>query len=154
MELVWLIMKDAITQSLDIIWLLALVIFLLLVGIELLREYGLMQRLTSKLGGVAYAMGIPDEGMLGVVVGLLGGLSYGSSIMYDTTSTLNLNTVQLNTIFILVGICHSMIEETVIYAATGANGLVILGSRCVFGVLSIVIYRWIAIKIKRGITTL
>lgn len=148
MELAWQIIKNTATQSFGILWMLALVVLILLIVIELLREYSLMERITGWLRGAARFMDIPNEGMLGVVVGMLGGLAYGSSIMYDITKDLNLNVVQLNTIFILVSICHSVIEETAVYAATGANALLIVGSRALFGILSMVIYRGMTWKKK------
>lgn len=141
MELIWLIIRDTAIQAVNIILPLGIVIVVLLVAVELLRESGWMVRLTDKLGWAAKAMGIPNEGMFGVVVGLVGGISYGSSIIYDITQSLNLNRTQLNAMFILVAICHAIVEETAVYAATGANVLYIMLCRAVFGVGFVALYR-------------
>ena len=36
---------------------------------------------------------------------------------------------QVNTLFLFIGICHGVIEETIVFTSIGANGLIILASR-------------------------
>lgn len=141
MQMVWEIIKETVKQSFSIILPLAAVILVLMVGIELLRESGWMEKLTRRLSGAARLLGIPGEAMLGVVVGVFGGISYGTSIIYDISQTTKLNRTQLNTMFILIGICHSLIEETAVYAAAGANVIPLILARLLFGISLALVYR-------------
>lgn len=144
------ILKGTAIGSGKTIFQLLIVIIPMLVLIELLREAKLMDKITSKLSIFAKALGIPNEAMLSVAVGVLGGLSYGAGASQELTRGLELTRGQVNTMFIFVGLCHGAIEESFIYWSVGANPGVIFLSRLIMGVAAVAIYRtYLAIRDKK-----
>jgi len=51
---------------------------------------------------------------------------------------------QINTMFIFIGMCHAVVEETIIFTAVGANGIIVLVSRVLASFLFGLLYVWIA----------
>ena len=52
----------------------------------------------------------------------------------------NINRVQLNILFTFIGICHAIIEETILFTTVGANGAILLLNRIIMALAFTVIY--------------
>ena len=107
----------------------------LLIAIECLKDLGLMDRISEKLSGVTKLLKLPGEASIGLIVGFLVGLLFGSGVIMQINEEVKMSRYQLNVFFILIGICHAIIEETILFTAIGANGAVVLLSRFVSAVI-------------------
>ena len=50
---------------------------------------------------------------------------------------------QINTLFLFIGICHGVIEETVVFTSMGANGLILFTSRFAAALIFTFLYIWV-----------
>lgn len=118
------------------------------ISIECLKDMGFMEVIAIKFKGVARLFGLPGEAAIGVIVGLMAGLVTGSGVITQLTEEVKMSKIQINTLFILIGICHSIIEETVLFVAIGANVAYILLSR----VLMALVFSFAYIGINTGLS--
>lgn len=135
-----LMLKDIALTSLDVIWTMACIVVPLLILVEILKDCGIMGIVAKKAKGFTNHLNLPGEAAIGIVVGVGVGLVFGSGVIYNLQQDVKMNKIQLNTLFILVGICHAIFEETAVYAATGANLWGILLTRVLFGILFTYLY--------------
>lgn len=110
------------------------------IAIECLKDMGFMEKIAAIFKGVTRFFRLPGEASLGVIAGILVGLIIGSGVIMQLTEDVNMSKAQTNTIFILVGICHAIIEETVLFAAIGANAFYILLSRTLMALVFCFLY--------------
>ncbi|MEW6188293.1 MAG: nucleoside recognition protein [Thermodesulfobacteriota bacterium] len=106
---------------------------------ELLRIYHWLDRLLTPLHHLFYWMRIRKESVVALVVGLIFGIAYGGGVMMEEKNSGALNKRDALLIGVFLSLCHALIEDTLIFAAIGADLLIILFVRTGFAVLVILI---------------
>ncbi len=77
------------------------------------------------------------------MVGFTLGLSYGAGLLIRDVKSGILNKRDSVLALCFLSLCHSVIEDTLLFAMLGADILIILGARLVFAVvLVMIIARW------------
>lgn len=122
------------------------VIVPLLIAIECLKDMGLLEKLSARFRGVTRFLRLPGEAALGLIVGLFVGLLFGSGVIMQITEEVKMTKTQINTLFVFIGLCHAIIEETVLFTAIGANGFAILLCRILTSLLFGFMYIWITAR--------
>lgn len=116
----------------------------LLIVIEYLKEIGWMEKLSAKLRKVTELIELPGEAALGMIVAYSVGLVFGSGVIIRIKEEVEMTRKQINTMFIFIGMCHAVVEETIIFTAVGANGIIVMVSRVLASFLFGLLYIWIA----------
>jgi len=101
----------------------------IIVIIECLKDSGWFERIANKTQRITKFFKLPGESALGITVGLLVGLTFGSGVIMQMKEEANISRMQLNTLFIFIGLCHAIIEETILFTTVGAYGAVLLLNR-------------------------
>jgi len=130
--------------SFSTIFKMTVIIVPLLIGIEYLKEIGWMEKLSAKLRKVSKLIELPGEAALGMIVAYSVGLVFGSGVIIRIKKEVEMTRKQINTMFIFIGMCHAVVEETIIFTAVGANGIIVLVSRVLASFLFGLLYVWIA----------
>jgi len=113
----------------------ALIIIGLMLVIEFLREFGIMDRITRFLERPMKFLGMDHESSFVVAVGLLLGLAYGAGLIIEEAQRSRIGKKQILAANLFLGTNHALIEDSIIFAAVGAHlGWIILG-RLVFGII-------------------
>lgn len=120
-----------------------IIIIPLLIGLECLKDMGWMEKLSAKLKKVTRIIGLPGEAAFGMLVAFSVGLVFGSGVIMQVRKEVEMTKKQINTMFIFIGMCHAVIEETIIFATVGANGIIVALSRIFTSLLFGFIYVWI-----------
>ncbi len=102
---------------------------LLFIGIQFLKDGGWLTRASRYMAPVLRPLRLPGEAGLPIAAGLGIGLTYGAGILIQTAREGRLSRDELTVMCIFLGICHAIFEETVLFAAVGANGLLLLAIR-------------------------
>jgi hypothetical protein len=122
---------------------LALIIIPISILIEFLKAYGIIDRISLKARSVMGVLLLPKEAALPCFAGIFLGILSGSGIILTTAQEGKLTHHHLKAIFIFVGICHSIIEENIIFIGSGASVIVIAVARFLAGFLTT--YLWVHI---------
>jgi spore maturation protein SpmB len=107
----------------------------LFVVIQVLKDSGWLAKLSGWMRPVLAPLRLPGDAALPVAAGLAVGLTYGSGIILQTAEEGRLTRNELTVTCVFVGVCHAVIEETILFSAVGANGLLLLAIRVAAGLL-------------------
>lgn len=134
--------KDCILQVLQ----LAIVIIPISILVEIFNRFGIIDKISLKTEKITKLLSLPKEAAITCFAGIFLGILSGSGIILATIKEKGLEKHEVETIFILVGICHSIIEENIIFIGSGGNVLIIALVRFFAGVLSAYVWQLIFIK--------
>lgn len=140
---------ETFSSSYSIILKIALIVVPLLILIECLKDIGWLEKIAARSQGVTRLLGLPGETAIGLIVGFFIGMVFGSGVVMQIQEEAKMTKTQVNTLFLFIGICHGVIEETIIFTSMGANGLILLASRFTAALIFTFLYMW-GQKIREG----
>jgi spore maturation protein SpmB len=116
--------------------------------IKLLREIGIIKLITRALGPLLRLMGIGEEVTTITIIGLTLGIVYGGALIINETRTRPMNRRDIFYSLALMGLCHSVIEDTILVVSLGADIWGVLVIRLAFALL----VTWMIVKISQRIS--
>jgi len=149
LDIIILILKEALKGSLDNMLQIAVIVIPLMLFIEIFRDLNLLDRLTGLLAPFTRLLGISKEGNLPLLAGVIFGISYGGGVIINSSREGKLSLKEIYLINLFLIICHSVFEDTVLFAAIGAQWLPILISRFLMAVVVCYIYSQIVFERDR-----
>ncbi len=115
----------------------------LIVMVKLLRELGIIKLITKGLGPLLRLMGI-GEGVTTIsIIGLTLGIVYGGAIMITESKSKEVFRRDIFYSMALMGLCHSLIEDTLLVVSLGADIIGVLVIRFIFSVAVV----WMIVKL-------
>lgn len=108
------------------------ILFALSWGLEILKITGLLQLIMRALAPALRLAGIRGEAGQFTAVGLFLGISYGGGLLIREARTGAISPRQVFISCVFMGFAHSIIEDTLIVVALGADLGAVLGGRLVF----------------------
>mgnify|MGYP001036392800 CR=1 FL=1 len=123
------ILKEASLGSLNSIYTLAIIVIPIMIVLQILKDYNVLNKITKPFGFITRFFNISDKSILPLLVGFVFGLSYGAGVILQTARQEDLSERDLFLITIFLACCHAVFEDTLIFVAVGANGLILLGFR-------------------------
>lgn len=115
-----------------------LIVVPLMVLLEISREYKVLDKLIKACYPFARRMGLKRDSIYPLIAGIIFGISYGAGVLIGESDSGRIKGNQMFLVALFLGICHSILEDTLLFAAQGANGFIILGVR--FPLAIIVVY--------------
>ncbi len=113
----------------------AIIVIPLMIFMEIMRDTNVLDTLTGWLHWIVKPFAMPPAAVFPLLVGLIFGLAYGAGFIIQAAKEGALSKRDLYLISLFLVINHSAIEDTLLFAAIGANGWVVLGFRFVTSVL-------------------
>lgn len=122
-----------------------LIVVPLMVLLEVSREFKILDKLIAAAYPAARRLGLKRDSIYPLVAGIIFGISYGAGVLIGESDSGRIKGKQMFLVALFLGICHSILEDTLLFAAQGANGFIILGVRIP---LAMVIVFFVALIIK------
>ncbi|MBC7486790.1 MAG: hypothetical protein H7282_08560 [Cytophagaceae bacterium] len=113
------------------------VVFALMAVMRVLKASGFIDAFSKSLRPVMRWLGIHESVIPITVVGMTLGILYGGALMIEETRKHNLASKDVFYAFCLMGICHSIIEDSLLMMTLGANGYVVFLYRPVCALLTL-----------------
>jgi hypothetical protein len=101
--------------------LIILVIFCIIVSMRILRAIGLLSLLERLLAPVLPVLGMSKQAAPITVIGMIMGLSYGGALIIREASSGKMERREIFYSLALMGLCHSLIEDTLLMMAIGGQ---------------------------------
>ncbi len=111
------------------------IIFCIILIMRLFKVLGILDLLEKLLAPFLPAFGMGRQAAPITVVGMIMGIGYGGALIIRETSTGKLNREEVFNSMALMGLCHGLIEDTLIMMAIGGKVSGILWGRIVFSLL-------------------
>lgn len=129
---VLIIMRQWAWSSVQLSFMIYAIIYGLMVLQRLMEYYGLMRKLVMPLRPVMYFFGLPANAAYLWLVGNVLGISYGSAAMIDLEESGQITREEANEVNYHLIMNHSMLEDTMVFAACGVSAFWILSTRMLF----------------------
>jgi spore maturation protein SpmB len=114
-------------------------IFLIILGlmslIYILKKTGAMQKLINLIEPGLRLLGMSKNAAPVTIIGMTLGLSYGGGLIIKEAKEKMLSKKDVFLSLSLIGLSHSLIEDTLLMVAIGANLIGILGARIIFTII-------------------
>jgi spore maturation protein SpmB len=110
-------------------------IFLIIICMRLFRAVGFLGLMEKILAPVLPFFGMSHQAAPITVVGMIMGIGYGGALIIRETSTGKLTKEEVFNSMALMGLCHGLVEDTLILAAIGGKFGGILWGRIIFSLL-------------------
>ena len=135
-------------QSILRITMLLIPVFIL---IEFARYYNVLEAISKKMRVFTSLIKLPIEAAFPLLAGLSFGIVYGAALIIESANEGVLKKRDLILIGVFLSISHSLIEDTIIVTAMGANAIVVASTRFIVAIL---ITRLVAAIIDRYLPAL
>lgn len=129
------ILKESMMQSLYTILFLAAILLPILIFLEYVRHYSLLERISGYFSWLTRLLTLPPEALLPLLIGLFVGILLGAAVIIEYAREGLLQKRDLLLIGIFLAINHSIIEDNLLLAALGANLPILLITRFVLAFL-------------------
>ncbi len=103
----------------------ALIVVPLITLMELAGHYKLLDLLQARIGGLMKVVKLPPRAAFPLLIGIFVGLVYGAALIIDYIREGYLTPRDVTILAIFLSLNHSMIEDTALLSAMGANPLVL-----------------------------
>ena len=130
------ILQEIITGGAHIAVLVPAIIIPLMVVLALLTDSRLLDRGVGFIQPVFQRLNLSSRVAFPFLAGLFLGIVFGSGVIISFAKDGTLTKRDLVIVLVFLGICHSIIEDTVIFAALGANWWVLISCRFVLAALA------------------
>ena len=112
-----------------------LIIFTLMVVQRMLEAYRLLDSLSHLLSPLMLFFGLPRHASYMWLVGNVLGISYGSAVMLELEEKGLVTKDEANDVNYHLIMNHSMLEDTIVFAATGISAILLVTTRVSFALL-------------------
>lgn len=138
------IFSQAIYQAFMAVLQLAIIVIVLMIVIQYVRELGYLDKFTKLLAPMTKVLGMERNASTTLVAGLVVGLTFGAGLMIQAMQEDGVSKRDMVLALIFLVSCHSVIEDTVIFIPLGIPVLPLLVIRIITAfVLTIVVsYIW------------
>ena len=130
------ILQEIVTNGVRIAVLVPAIIIPLMVVLALLTDSRLLDRGVGFIQPLMQRLNLSNRVALPLLAGLFLGIVFGSGVIISFANDGTLTKRDLIIVLVFLGICHSIIEDTLIFAALGANWWVMISCRFVLAALA------------------
>lgn len=123
------------TSSMKVVISIFLIVTALMILHYLLDEFKLMRGLSTFFSPLMRLFGLPRDAAFLWLVGNVVGLAYGGAIMVEQMERKKLLYSEGNTLNHHLAICHSLLEDTIIFVAIGLPAFWLVFTRLFFAIL-------------------
>jgi spore maturation protein SpmB len=127
-------------------WLVAkilIIIVSLMILQKIMEEWGVLQGLTRIFAPLMKIMGLPEGVSFLWIISNVIGLTYGSAVLIDQVQSGKISKTDADLLNHHVGVSHSLLEDTLLFAAIGVSAFWITIPRVAWAILVVWVYRLI-----------
>lgn len=135
-------LKGWLFSAFKMIFKIIILVFLLMVLQEILREFNLIKILTAPISPLMKTLGLPrSTSFLWIVANTLG-LAYGSAVMLEEVNQGRVKKSEADLLNYHIAISHSNLEDLLLFAAIGVSIPWMLGIRLIIAAVAVWVRRW------------
>lgn len=119
----------------------AIIITIILVILEILRALGVINFLNKILYKITKGLGISEGASLPLFIGFFIGITYGAASIIESYQRNDMNRKDVILVSTFLCLCHAIIEDTILFAAIGANIFIISFVRLLIAIIVTILLR-------------
>jgi hypothetical protein len=98
---------------------LAMIVFPLMIGIQILKDLEWLKKFSSSMSPITKSLGMNENTSTTMAAGLLFGLAYGAGVMIQAVKEDGVSKKDVTLAFIFLMACHAVVEDTLIFIPLG-----------------------------------
>lgn len=150
----WIWLMDTLVRCGHAVWQILLIAVPLMIFVEFCKYWHIMEKTAPIFTPIMGFMGLPKEAVLPILAGLFFGIMYGAGVILQYAEEGQLQKRDMIGITIFLVTCHSFLEDHILFAAVGANVLLILSVRFVAAIFITAFWgRVLSKRMARGVQT-
>lgn len=118
-------------EILMIVFDMAKIIIPLMIIIEILKDLKVLEKLATVIKPVTDFFTMNEKSAVSMIVGLFIGILYGAGVIMQSVKDENLDKRSVLLVCIFLSLCHAIVEDTIIFKATGAYLIPIITCRVI-----------------------
>ena len=118
-----LMFQEMILGVLNTIFIILRVLIPLMIAIELMMKYRVIEAIANKLGFFCRLLGIGKDALLPLLVGLFLGVTFGAGAIAEMNRVRPLPKKDMALLGVFLFSCHGIFEATYLFALAGANAI-------------------------------
>jgi hypothetical protein len=125
-------MEFVIQTGIGLTKLLALVFAIvmpLLILLEIIRHYGVLQKMVRYISPVTKRLGFHDDSVFPLIAGIFFGLTYGAGVLLGEAKKGRIVGDQAFLVAVYLALCHAIIEDTLLFTTQGAIWWILVAVR-------------------------
>ncbi len=128
-------LREALPGAGQNVLLMAAIVIPLMIILEVARELKILDWAARRMSPLMGFFRLSPQAAFPLLVGIIFGIAYGAGVLIEEARSGRLNWKDIFLINIFLSVCHAVVEDTALFMAVGANGLVILLGRLVAAIL-------------------
>jgi hypothetical protein len=140
---------EAIFQTARVMGWVFVIVIPLTTTFEVLKRRKILDKISNKFSRAMKWFDLPGKAAFPILAGMFMGVVYGSGVLYKQKKEKMLSDRDFTIVCTILLMCHSIIEDTLLFLAVGASFLWIFGFRIFFTVIFIKILLIIGKKIPK-----
>ena len=116
-----------------------LIVIPLMVAVEFLKHYHLIEKLNRPFRPLMHFIGLPPQAAYMMLTGLILGIVYGGGMIIDAAQDGSLTPKQVKMACLFLCICHSLVEDHILVMSIGAHGILLAILRLLIASLTLII---------------
>ena len=129
----------------------AVIVLIMLMLLDVLKRLGVTDLMIRLLSPLLKSMGIGREAGTITIVGMTLGLSYGGGLIIHEARSGRIPAKDIFLALTFMGLCHSLIEDTLLMLLLGADINGVLWARMAFSLVFLWILAWIVARLPESV---
>lgn len=128
------IVLDLLTNLASFIWSIAKLLIPIMIVIEIFKDTKLIDKLSHAIKPVSKFLTISEKSGISLLFGIMFGLTIGAGAVIQSVKDFNIDKRSVFLVTMFLSMCHAVIEDTMLFGATGANAIAVLAARVISAV--------------------
>ncbi|MBK5263372.1 MAG: hypothetical protein JJE17_12525 [Peptostreptococcaceae bacterium] len=129
------IINEMLTGAITTIFNLLKVLIPLMIIVEILMVYKIIEKVATKLEGFGKIMGMSKNAVFPLLVAVFMGVTYGAGTIIEINKRTPLSRKDMALVAVFMYLCHGIIETGFLFYVAGANVLVVTLGRLFFALI-------------------
>lgn len=125
-----------ILGSLKSIWGIAIIVIPLMIFMEIAKDIKLLDFISKLFKPVTRLFRTHEKSAFPLAVGIIFGISYGAGVLIKSSEDGEIDTNSLFIISVFLAACHAIVEDTLLFVAVGAQGVIIVLVRVIIAFIA------------------
>jgi spore maturation protein SpmB len=125
MEKIWIFIEEFLFPTLlslgEMLLKIIIIITIILVAIEILKAFRILQWLNKKIYFFTKHLGISPSASLPLLVGVFSGITYGAGVILMSYKQKEMSKKDVILVSVFLCLCHAIFEDTLLFATFGSK---------------------------------
>ena len=147
------IIINLLTNLISFLWSIARVLIPIMIVIEIFKDTKLIDKISNAFKPIANFFTLSEQSSISLVFGMIFGLTIGAGAIIQSAQDYDIDKRSIFLICMFLSMCHAVFEDSIIFAAAGANIVALLTARFTAAILITLIFSKIIKKETPGENT-